>query len=352
MANLPNKTFLCNYNAKQFNVLTHTIPKTSGQTFDHDMVLNASPSAYTLNNITVNGQYFEYDFGSTSLNPFNRTGNQPLTIVAKTSKGFYDSGEHTIVCSRYPNINWLLFNPANTSGDGAGANGGTVFLHDNSHRFWTNTPYVQMVSDPNIYAIRVSGGTGYGKSFTDNTTFESRSVSFGSTARRVGFFTDTHSPGGFELWHGTFYWIYVSAEYLTDEEVQEVIDYNEQLPTQIEIVPSSLSFSYQSGSSSVNITASSNWTASTNDNWITLSATAGTSGSTNITVSVSENQGLIERSGVVTITDANSNVATFSVNQSKMLTTLFANKAFMNGLPVNKIYLNGEIIYQNVIINN
>ena len=84
MASLPlNRTFICNYNASEFDG-DKTIPKTEGQLFSQDMVLNASPSSFDDKYISVNGQYFEYEFSSAALNPFYRSGNQPLTIVAKT----------------------------------------------------------------------------------------------------------------------------------------------------------------------------------------------------------------------------------------------------------------------------
>ena len=219
---LPSNTFLINYNAKLYNSSTYTIPKTSGQLFDYDMVLNAAASAYTTDYITVNGQYFEIQFASTGANPFNLTSASPFTIVAKTSRGLDSSGEHTIASCRDGGLNWILFNPGNNSGVDK------VFMH-NSKRLYSQTPYATITTEPNIYAIRINNGSGYGQSITDNTTERSIAVNYNGTSSRFGIFTDAFRMGGFELWRGDFYWIYISKEALTDNEILQVIDYNENL---------------------------------------------------------------------------------------------------------------------------
>lgn len=219
---LPDNSFLINYNAKEYNSSTYTIPKTSGQLFDYDLVLNAAACAYTADHITVNGQYFNVELGSTGANPFNLTSASPFTIIAKTSRGLDSTGEHTIASCRAGGLNWILFNPGNNSGVDK------VFMH-NANRYATGTPFVTITSEPNIYAIRINNGSGYGQSFTDNTTERSIAVNYNGTSTRFGIFTDTYRMNGFEIWRGDFYWIYISKEALTDNEIQEVIDYNEGL---------------------------------------------------------------------------------------------------------------------------
>lgn len=219
---LPDVAFLCNYNAKLYNTSTHTIPKTEGQLFDYDMVLNAAACAYTADHITVNGQYFEKDLSTTGNNPFNLTSASPFTIIAKTSRGLDSIGEHTIASCRAGGLNWILFNPGNNSGVDK------VFMH-NSQRLYSQTPYATITTEPNIYAIRINNGSGYGQSFTDSTTERSIAVNYNGTSTRFGIFTDTFRTGGFEIWKGDFYWMYISKEALTDEQVLQVIRYNEEL---------------------------------------------------------------------------------------------------------------------------
>ena len=223
MANLPNKSFLINYNARDYNDSTHTIPKTSGQTFDEDLVLNAPACAYTSDHITVDGQYFQKYFSDANDNPFNLTAQDPFTIIAKTSKGLDASGEHSIasVRSEYGGFSWMLFNGGN------GSDNNTVFMH-NSERYASNTPSITLTTEPNIWAIRIANGSGYGESITDNTTGTTQTVRYdGLSPDGFGIFTDTFQSTGFELWRGDFYWIYMSKEALTDEEIAAVINFNE-----------------------------------------------------------------------------------------------------------------------------
>ena len=218
---LPSNTFLINYNAKFYNTSTHTIPKTEGQIFDQDLVLNGNPVSYTNSSITVNGQYFDYTFSSNSNNPFNRTGTDSLTIIMKAKPSTTTSGAHSLFSNRGGSYNWMVFNPANSSP------AGMFFLHT-ANGDYSKAPYVQAVSltNPNIFAFRVANGSGYGQSYTDNNTFRSTGVTWGGITNIV------HILGGIaavEAWNGEFYWMYISTEALTDNEIQQVIDYNENL---------------------------------------------------------------------------------------------------------------------------
>lgn len=321
MANLPSNTFLVNYNAKNYNPETHLIPKTDGQIFNQDLVLNGAPSAYTTDHITLNGQFFDYQFNSASDNPFNRSGNDSLTIILKTSKGVDASGEHTLLASRVPNINWILFNPAN------GCDNSIVFLHDNN-RYYYQCAYTTLSSEPNIYAIRVSNSSGYGQSYTDGTTAATNTVSFGGTANRIGFFTDPYRMGGFEIWKGDFYWMYVSTEALTDAEIQQVIKFNEGSvfgPDTDE-----LTFNANSGSTIITLESDGAWTATTSSDWIRLSQYSGETGG-EITISVLCNI-FDERTGSIVFTDGD-NTATLTIEQG-------AN----NLAPIIKMFRNGRRI--------
>ena len=337
MASLPSNTFLVNYNAKNYNPSTHTIPNEQGAIFAQDMILNAAAALYTDDHITVNGQYYNYQFSSASDNPFNRSGNNAFTIIAKTSKGTDTSGEHAIASCRYPGLNWILFNPAN------GCDNSYVFLHNNNRYYYT-CPYTTISSQPNIYAIRVNNGQGFGQSFTDGTTQRTTGVTFGSTATRFGIFTDTHQMGGFEIWKGDFYWIYISTEALTDVEIQQVIDFNEGGGLSID--PESVDFSYTGGSSSLTITANGEWTASTNEAWITLSSTAGTGNST-ITVTANENTSFQPKLGTINVTD-DSDTLTCTISQDKNPVFVKSDNIYIEDTLIKKMYLNGSLIYQNL----
>lgn len=213
---LPNVAFWINYNAKQYIPETHTIPQTQGQLFAEDMVLTIPLTSYTSDHITLEGQYYRAD---TVL--FNRTGNNNMTVVAKLRQGSDTTGAHSIVSNRYPMYNWMIFNPANDSPLGV------VFLHTQNGR-WNEVPNITMTDTtiPNIFTFRVYNGTGYGHNYTTDTSSSNYNINWGSNANRITFFEG--SDGG-ESWKGDFYWMYISPEALTDEQIQEVIDYNENL---------------------------------------------------------------------------------------------------------------------------
>lgn len=326
MASLPSNTFLINYNARFYDPATHTIPKTEGQLFDYDMVLNAAACAYTSDHITVNGQYFEKELSTTGNNPFNLTSASPFTIIAKTSRGLDSSGEHTIASCRASGLNWILFNPGNNSGVDK------VFMH-NANRYATGTPFVTITSEPNIYAIRINNGSGYGQSFTDSTTERSIAVNYNGTSTRFGIFTDSYRMGGLEIWRGDFYWIYISKEALTDNEIQQVIAYNENTST-FETDITAITATYNSTTCAVTLTAAEDmaWTASTSNDWITLSTTGGT-GSSVFNVSVAANKAYAARNGLVTLTNGE-DVIEIVCTQEK--SPLF--------VPKNNIYRGGTLV--------
>ena len=227
MAQLPSKTFYINYNAKDFDG-DRTIPQTQGQTFTEDLQLSSQVTAYTQDHITLDGQYFlKSNFNN---NPFNRSGNDGLTIIMKVSQGVDTTGVHAIIANRGSSYNWMVFNPANDSPNGM------VFLHS-AEGDYSKCPYIQMVDTtvPNVFAFRVSGGTGFGQSYTDNQTFASTGVTWGNFSNGFGIFCGGHSAG--ENWKGDFYWLYISPEYLTDAEVNQVIVYNEGIvPTFVQYI--------------------------------------------------------------------------------------------------------------------
>lgn len=222
MANLPSNTFLCNYNARDYDAATYTIPKTSGQSFDQDMVLNAAAS-YDTDHITVNGQGFNYSFNNVADNPFNRSNTDSITIIMKAKPSSLTSGAHSLISNRGNNYNWMVFNPANGSPEGM------FFLHTANGNY-SDVPSVQALdlNIPNIFAFRVSNGTGYGQSYTDNTTSATKSITWGGEADSVHFLTGSNSV---EYWDGDFYWMYISTEVLTDNEIAQVIAFNEEGPT-------------------------------------------------------------------------------------------------------------------------
>lgn len=331
---------MLNYNARDYNPATHTIPKTTGQLFDEDLVLNAGVTAYTSTSLSIDGQYMGYTFQSTGSNIFNRSGQDSLTIVAKTSKGLDNSGEHSIFSNRGSGLNYILFNPAN------GADKTIVFLH-NSQRLYNNCPYVQLSADTNIYAIRVEGGSGYGQSYTDEQTFATVTNSWGGGSNKIGFFYDSAGQGGLEGWRGEFYWLYISNEALTTKEIERVIAYNEN---RLSVEPDTIAATSGGSAYTVNVDADTgvSWTASSENTWINLSPTTGM-GNGAITVNIPANPTYEERSGEIALLSSDEGDITIPVYQAKKAAILTRHQMYRNGEVINKAYRGGELVYLNII---
>ena len=123
MANLPNKPFVFNYNARDYNPSTFTIPKTSGQTMDRDMVWTATTSsirdqiAFDEDHISVPlSAYSLFDFSTVNENPMNNLPSSPaMTIIVKFKTTDISKGSN-LICNRdLATYNWMARVGANSS---------------------------------------------------------------------------------------------------------------------------------------------------------------------------------------------------------------------------------------------
>ena len=209
-ATLPNVPFTVNYNAKNYDSTTNTLAKTSGQLADVDAVITAgTPTVYddyltiaTNTRATIRG-YQEY---------FNRDNNNPnLTIISKQNTNSGSNNYH-LFANRNNNYNWMYR-----------AYNNRLTLHGTSEQGG-----VAVTQQPVIESVRVdSNRTATYNNYTDNTSSSYNNFSYGvtnseGTALFAGYYTNTT-----EWFSGDFYWIYMSQSTLTDEQVQQVIDYNE-----------------------------------------------------------------------------------------------------------------------------
>lgn len=92
--------------------------------------------------------------------------------------------------------------------------------------------------------------------------------------------------------------------------------------------PANIDFGYLGGSKTIRIVSEYDWTATTADSWLTLSAASGLSGRTSITVSAGLNNtgGALSGSVVITSTDLQHSV-TISITQ---VATVFAPTGYLN----------------------
>ena len=308
-----------NYNAREYDSLNRTFPKTEGQLFNEDLVLNVRPYA-------VNEDYVDFanndnavkqkQYGG-GVNPFNRdSSNKSFTFIYKTS-GFTSASEN-LFANRGSGYNYMVRgNMFHTS------QSGFLELEPNTH--------------PQICLIRIYSDGKSERKFLDSngTVLQSTSasnISYGSASDAIGFFVG-YGTSNTERFTGRFYWMYCSLETLTDAEVKKVIAYNENTTT-FETDVTAITASYNSTTSAVTLTAEEGmaWTASTSNDWITLSTTGGT-GSSVFTVSLSKNTAYTQRIGTVTLTDGE-DIIEITVTQEKY--PLF--------VPKNNIYREGRLV--------
>lgn len=207
-ATLPNVPFTVNYNAKNYDASTKTFAKTEGQLANTDVTVNGT--------LTAHDGYVTVSSGSRGVisgydNYFNRTNSTPnLTIISKQRT----EGENChMFANRDSNYNWM-YRPYS----------GWLTLHGTSEQ-----GTLAVTAQPVIESVRVDSNMSVTyNNYTDNTSNTVSDFNYGSTNGSVALFAGYASYHD-EWFVGDFYWIYMSQNTLTDEQVQEVINYNEQV---------------------------------------------------------------------------------------------------------------------------
>ena len=209
-ASLPNVPFTINYNAKNYDSQTQTLAKTSGQLADTDAVITAGTPTIGNGYLTITGNtqanlsgYQQY---------FNRNFNNPnLTIVSKQMTDGYSCH---MFANRENDYNWM-YRPYSDH----------LTLHG-----VMETGGIDVSTQPVIESVRVnSNNEVIYNNYTDNTTSSITDFSYGSenTDGDTALFAGYAFNSGGEWFVGDFYWVYMSQNTLTDEQIQQVIDYNE-----------------------------------------------------------------------------------------------------------------------------
>lgn len=338
MASLPSNTFMFNYNAREYNSSTHTFPKTQGQLFDEDLVLNKAISIYTGEALYFGGTaaYMGKQYSTSSQNPFNRdSSNSSFTFIYKTS-GF-TSVSNNLIANRGSNYNYMVR--------------GNKF-HTSDSNFLNLTPS----ASPEICLIRIySDGRSERKFLDSNGTVlqstSSATISWGAESNAIGFFSGYGNSGN-ECFADWFYWMYCSLETLTDAEVLQVIKYNE--PATFGPDDNSFSATYTGLTTSTTLNAEDlTWSAATVPSWITVSPSTG-SGTTPISIAIAQNNAYSARTGSIIFTSSESDTAEIAITQAKhpllvpdeniYRADLEVVKEYRSGSTINKAYRSGELI--------
>ena len=209
---LPDVPFFFNYNAKDY--ADGVIPNADGAEFGENLII--TPQSFNGDNIVAGMDYFIKEYKTNADNPLNRSNNEPLTIITKVN-GIKGQTLH-LFANRYTGgYNYML----RVGGD-------NIWLHTlNSNQTKSiNVPFD--FSQPNICAIRcLNDGYGYAENYTTNEVGPMKQTKWGSTVNGFAVLGGGEKGLGERFVGGTFYWIYVSKEQLTDEQIQQVINFNE-----------------------------------------------------------------------------------------------------------------------------
>lgn len=207
-ATLPDVPFTVNYNAKNYDASTKTFAKTNGQLADTDVTISGGT-------LTAHDGYVTVASGSRGVisgydTYFNRTNSTPnLTIISKQRT---EGSNCHMFANRTSNHNWM-YRPYSFK----------LTLHGSSEQ-----GQLAVTTQPVIESVRIgSNRLATYNNYTNNTTSTQSNFSYGSTNGSVALFAGYTSSTS-EWFVGDFYWIYMSQTTLTDEQVQQVIDYNEE----------------------------------------------------------------------------------------------------------------------------
>lgn len=200
--------FMFNYNAKNYDAATKTLRKQSGQLFDEDLVL-IKDAVVGDGYLEIDNNYVHINWSSENENPFNRDANNPeITIIYKAR---WDNS-NTIIGNRggHSDYNWMARR--------------TMF-HTAYSGFLEFEP---SVNPSTVYLTVDNNGVAYRKCVETGQYAESGGTQYGTElSTGISFFADL--PVGQEAFKGDFYWMFCALRKLTDEEIQNVINYNENL---------------------------------------------------------------------------------------------------------------------------
>ena len=221
-ATLPNVPFVLNYNAKNYDATTHSIPMATGQLNDTDAVAYNNPNSIVDHSadgyITISNSSMRIRKQGQDISLFNRQSNSTdsdLTIITKA----LTRSECNIITNRDWEYNWMYRQYSDN-----------LTFHGNMQTGGISCSS----SNPDILSVRTYYDNGTKvkyNNWTQNTSTSPTSFTYGSTnsdsdyagALFVGYgWRNTN-----EQWSGDFYWVYMAQANLTDDQVQQVIAYNE-----------------------------------------------------------------------------------------------------------------------------
>lgn len=203
--------FIFNYNAKDYDSSTKTIAKTDGQTLNIDAVFTKGTPTFRTDNLVVSGSEVNLNPDGSNASLFNWNASSPnMTFVFK-GVGATSGNDGVLYSNAWSGRNFYLslFNTSiRLRGDG---NDITISNSVNN--------------SPNILSVTIEGLAYKVKNHTTNQEWSGSLNGYGQDQTKGGaLFYNIMTSNYF---NGIFYWIYMAKRVLSDDEIQDVITFNE-----------------------------------------------------------------------------------------------------------------------------
>lgn len=215
--------FVFNFNARDYDPQTRTIPAENGALETNAFILGANPVAVSADSLTIDSynnhsMVAEISSGKTQYYSINGTDNRAATWIFKF--GAYGSERAPHFLSNRTttgNYNWMVRTYTDEM---------HVCLHDSFNHCDLSLDGTY----PVIAAITVKpeNGAVTMRNITEGTTVQPFNFDYGRNNATPAFFEGYSNFASSQEWYqGMFYWCFYANRCLTDAEVTQVIDYNE-----------------------------------------------------------------------------------------------------------------------------
>ena len=229
--NLPNVSFEFNYNACEYDEATHAIPNHKESDLSgYNLQLSGNIPTYDadkgslLMNSICRGWIDKWNFESTSSGQyFYRSGSDDMTVIFKVAPDL-DSRSCDFIANRGGGYNYMVRVDGNRN---------RFYLH--TKKAYQGDRSIALTSeDEQVLVVRVNGSGNY--ILLDNlTTGESLKINGINWGGSNNVFKLFYNDDG-EYFMGKFFWVYYSKEYLSDEDMNSVVKYNNDvLPSYIPV---------------------------------------------------------------------------------------------------------------------
>ena len=215
--------FVFNFNARDYDPVTRTIPAENGALETNAFILGANPVAVSADSLTIDS-YNNHSMvtvistGKYGLYSIDGTNNRAATWIFKFGAYGSEHAPHFLSNRTMWNYNWMVRTYTDEM---------HVCLHDSANHCDLSLDGTY----PVIAAITVEPVNG---------AVTMRNITEGTTVQPFNFdyyFRDNATPAFFEgysnyassqeWYQGMFYWCFYANRCLTDAELQQVINYNE-----------------------------------------------------------------------------------------------------------------------------